>query len=146
MATLSSLRIFPHIRHAFWSGALLAAFSFFPLSIPAASFFPLSIPAAHAATVTMTNGALSVTEGEPTPAETHIFFDAATNTMSGTGHVGSQTGTTVFSFTSTTDALIFANGFSTIDPVTGLINQLKVSAPSGFLFNDLGLPGTGSRR
>ena len=102
----------------------------------AALAFPGAIPSAQAIT-TINNGALSVTQGEPTPAEVHIFLDAATNTNSGTGHVGSQTGTPLFSFTSSTDALNFANGFSTIDPVTGLINQLKVTAQSGFLFNDL---------
>lgn len=95
-----------------------------------------AVPAAQAVTTT-TNGALSVSEGQPTPAETHIFFDAATNTTSGIGHVGSQTGTPLFSFTSTTDSLNFANGFAQIDPVTGLINALTITSPTGFLFNDL---------
>jgi hypothetical protein len=94
------------------------------------------VPAAHAVTTT-TNGLLSVSQGQPTPNEPNIYFDAATNTASGIGHYESQTGTPLFSFTSSTDSLNFANGFATIDAVTGLINALTISSPTGFLFNDL---------
>jgi hypothetical protein len=97
------------------------------------------LPAAHAATVTFSSGAFSVTQGEPTPNETQIFFNAATNTTSATGNVGSQTGTPIFTFTSSTDSFDVANGFATggLTATAGLLNQLTIKAPTGFLFNDL---------
>jgi hypothetical protein len=107
--------------------------------IASAAFFAL---ASAQATTIVTTGDISVTLGNPQPAEPHIFFDAATNTQTGVGHVGSQTGdagTSVVNFTNTGVNVDFANGYSTISPSAqgGLFNSLTVSVPTGWFFTDL---------
>jgi len=52
------------------------------------------------------------------------------------GHVGSQTGTTLVNFSSTTDILDAANGFSTIKADDGFLNNITITAP-GYWFKDL---------
>jgi hypothetical protein len=70
-----------------------------------------------------------------------VFLDGQTNTMHGTGHIGSQTGLPVMHFDSTGGMLdVFidlANGFATIKPHNGIsFNGLKVTIP-GFEFTGL---------
>lgn len=68
--------------------------------------------------------------------EQMVFLDSTTATSSVTGHVGSQTGTPLVSFTSTTDTFNAANGFSTITATDGYINNITITAP-GYWFDDL---------
>ena len=67
--------------------------------------------------------------------EEKVFLDAAT-ASSITGHVGSQDDPRLVTFSSTTDALIVANGFATINAVDGFINNITITAP-GYWFEDL---------
>jgi hypothetical protein len=53
-----------------------------------------------------------------------------------TGHVGSQTGTTLITFSSTTDLLDAANGFATIKAHDSYLNNITITAP-GYWFEDL---------
>ena len=107
--------------------------------VASAAFFALA--SAHATTVT--SGDISVILGNPQPAEPHIFFDAATNTATGVGHVGSQTGdagTPLIAFTNTGVNVDFANGYSTITPSSKddpVFKSLTVSVPTGWFFTDL---------
>lgn len=68
--------------------------------------------------------------------EDQVFLDAAVASTI-TGHVGSQTGTTLVTFSSTTDVLDAANGFATIKSASdNYINNLTITAP-GYWFGDL---------
>jgi hypothetical protein len=82
-------------------------------------------------------GSISVTLGTPIPNETDIFLKAATGT-SFVGNVGANNGPALVSFISpqTVDA---ANGFATFssNPNNSVFNQLTISVPTGFVFNDL---------
>lgn len=84
---------------------------------------------------------LNVDIGHVPPAgEQKIYLDAATsNTV--TGHVGSQTGTPLVTFTSPTvfDATFDAkNGFASIDAVSkSLYHDLTLTIAKGFTFTDV---------
>jgi hypothetical protein len=67
--------------------------------------------------------------------EQKVFLDAA---LASTiiGHVGSQTGTPLVSFSSTTDVLDAANGYATIKAQDGFLNSITITAP-GYWFEDL---------
>jgi hypothetical protein len=52
------------------------------------------------------------------------------------GHVGSQTGTPLVYFSSTTDILDAKNGFATIKAEDGYLNNVTITAP-GYWFEDL---------
>ena len=68
-------------------------------------------------------------------SEEQVFLDAdLASTI--TGHVGSQTGTPLVTFSSTTDLLDAANGFSTIKAEDGYLNNITITAP-GYWFEDL---------
>lgn len=67
--------------------------------------------------------------------EQNIYLDAA-QASTITGHVGSQQGTQLVTFSSTTDTLGAANGFANIQAVDGHINNITITAP-GFWFEDL---------
>jgi len=67
--------------------------------------------------------------------EQMIYMDAAVASTV-TGHVGSQQGTQLVTFSSTTDTLNAANGFANIQAVDGYINNITITAP-GFWFKDL---------
>jgi hypothetical protein len=69
-------------------------------------------------------------------AEEMVFLDAATNVSTVVGHAGSQTDSRLVTFSSTTDLLGAANGFSQISAADGLINNLTITAP-GYWFEDL---------
>lgn len=89
-----------------------------------------------------TTGNIQVTIGNPQPAETKIFLNAAPDTNAATGQVGSQMGdpgTPTVNFLSDNPNTDFANGFSTIAPhnPAGLINSLTFSVPTGWFFTDL---------
>jgi hypothetical protein len=85
---------------------------------------------------TLTNGTLTVIE-DNAPAETHIFFNAQVGTLNGTGHVGSQGGTSLLNF-ATDVAATFANGYATIDPTTAsVIKSLTITSTTGLQWNDL---------
>jgi len=68
-------------------------------------------------------------------SEEMVFLDAAQSSTI-TGHVGSQTGTPLVMFSSTTDTLDAANGYSGITAQDGYINDLTITAP-GYWFDDL---------
>jgi hypothetical protein len=68
-------------------------------------------------------------------SEQQVFLDMATSSTI-TGHVNSQTGTPLVMFSSTTDMLVAANGYSQISAQDGLINNLTITAP-GYWFDDL---------
>lgn len=68
-------------------------------------------------------------------SEEMVFLDAALASTI-TGHVGSQTDSRLVTFSSTTDILDAANGFSTISANDGFINNITISAP-GYWFEDL---------
>ena len=67
--------------------------------------------------------------------EQMVYLDAA-QASTITGHVGSQTGTPLVKFSSTTDILDAANGFANITSTDGLINNITITAP-GYWFDDL---------
>ncbi len=67
--------------------------------------------------------------------EEKVFLDAGTGATI-TGHVGSQTGTTLVTFSSATDTLIAANGFAQISAQDGFLNEITITAP-GYWFEDL---------
>ncbi len=67
--------------------------------------------------------------------EEKVYLDAGQSSTI-TGHVGSQTGTPLVMFSSTTDILDAASGFANITAVDGAINNLTITAP-GFWFADL---------
>jgi hypothetical protein len=67
--------------------------------------------------------------------EQKVYLDAALSSTI-TGHVGSQTGTPLVMFSSTTDVLDAANGFATIKAQDGYINNVTITAP-GYWFDDL---------
>lgn len=67
--------------------------------------------------------------------EENIYMDAAVASTV-TGHVGSQQGTQLVTFSSTSDTLDAANGFANIQAVDGYINNITITAP-GFWFEDL---------
>jgi len=69
-------------------------------------------------------------------SEEMVFLDSASSVSTVTGHVGSQTGTPLVMFSSTTDTLDAANGFSQITSTDGLINNITITAP-GYWFDDL---------
>ncbi len=68
-------------------------------------------------------------------SEQMVYLDAALSSTI-TGHVGSQTGTPLVMFSSTTDTLDAANGFSTIKADDGFLNNITITAP-GYWFDDL---------
>lgn len=68
-------------------------------------------------------------------SEQQVFLDAATATTI-TGHVSSQSGTPLVMFSSTTDTLVAANGYSQISAQDGFINNITITAP-GYWFDDL---------
>jgi len=67
--------------------------------------------------------------------EQKVYLDAGQSSTI-TGHAGSQTGTPLVMFSSTTDVLDAANGFATIKAVDGYINNITINAP-GYWFDDL---------
>lgn len=67
--------------------------------------------------------------------EEKVYLDAGTGSTI-TGHVGSQTGTTLVIFSSTTDTLSAANGFAQITAQDGKLNEITITAP-GYWFEDL---------
>jgi len=67
--------------------------------------------------------------------EQMVYLDAAVASTV-TGHVGSQNGTQLVKFSSTTDTLDSANGFANIKAVDGYINNITITAP-GYWFEDL---------
>ncbi len=68
-------------------------------------------------------------------SEQMVYLDAdLASTI--TGHVGSQSGTPLVMFSSTTDTLDAANGFATIKADDGFINEITITAP-GYWFEDL---------
>lgn len=71
----------------------------------------------------------------PNLNEQMVFLESGTSSVV-FGNVGSQTGTPLVRFSSTTDTLIAANGFATIKAVDGFINNISIDVP-GFLFSDL---------
>ena len=68
-------------------------------------------------------------------SEEQVFLDAGLSSTI-TGHVGSQTGTPLVYFSSITDTLDAANGFSTIKAEDGYLNDITITAP-GYWFEDL---------
>ena len=67
--------------------------------------------------------------------EEKVYLDAAKSSTV-TGHAGSQTNPRLVTFSSTTDVLDAANGFSTIKAVDGFLNNVTITAP-GYWFADL---------
>lgn len=67
--------------------------------------------------------------------EEKVYLDAA-QASTIIGHVGSQTGTPLVNFSSTTDTLDAADGFATIKAVDGFVNNITITAP-GYWFEDL---------
>ena len=67
--------------------------------------------------------------------EQMVFLDAGLSSTI-TGHAGSQTGTPLVMFSSTTDVLDAASGFSNIKAQDGYINNITITAP-GYWFDDL---------
>jgi hypothetical protein len=67
--------------------------------------------------------------------EEKVYLDLASLSTI-TGHVGSQTGAQLVMFSSTTDILDAASGFSTIKAQDGSINNITITAP-GYWFEDL---------
>jgi hypothetical protein len=91
---------------------------------------------ANAAPVVNTTGNLSVTVGQNNSAdEVKVFLDAAI-AQSITGHLGSQTGTPVVTFTSpiNVDA---KNGFASIDAVGSVYQNLTITIAQGYTFTDI---------
>jgi hypothetical protein len=68
-------------------------------------------------------------------SEQEVFLDASQDDTI-IGHVGSQSGTPLVYFSSATDILDAANGFSTISAVDGFLNDITITAP-GYWFEDL---------
>lgn len=99
----------------------------------------LTLPVAAKATIVLT-GDIAVTLGqEGGNAETKIFLDANSSTMSVTGHAGSQTGTELITFTSPVN-VDAKNGFASIDAIgngNAVYNSLTITAAAGFTFTDL---------
>ncbi|MDD2462630.1 MAG: PEP-CTERM sorting domain-containing protein [Desulfobulbus sp.] len=62
--------------------------------------------------------------------------DSADEASTVMGHVGSQAGVQLVTFSSTTDYLWSAEGFATIKAVDGAINEITITAP-GYYFEDL---------
>ena len=71
----------------------------------------------------------------PNLLEDKVYLEEDTATTI-TGHVGSQTGTPLVIFSSTTDTLVANNGFSSIKSVDGYLNNIMITAP-GYWFEDL---------
>jgi hypothetical protein len=71
----------------------------------------------------------------PSLSEEKVYLDAALASTI-TGHVGSQADSRLVSFSSTTDTLDAANGFSQISALDGYINNITITAP-GYWFEDL---------
>ncbi|MBR0724248.1 PEP-CTERM sorting domain-containing protein [Bradyrhizobium manausense] len=91
---------------------------------------------ANAAPIVNVTGNLDVQIG-PSSAltEQKIYFDAALSTDI-TGHVGSQTGTPLVSFTS--PSIVDAkNGFASIDFSQSLYHDLTITIAKGFTFTDV---------
>jgi hypothetical protein len=84
------------------------------------------------------NDALSVSVGQnQLPDEQKIYFDATIGTAI-TGHLGSQTGTPVFTFSSSNgESLDGKNGFASIDAVGSVYHYLTVTAQAGYTFTDM---------
>lgn len=74
----------------------------------------------------------------PNLNEQMVFLQATDQNGSNVvwGNVGSQTGTPLVRFSSTTDLLVAANGYATINAADGFINNISIEVP-GFLFDDL---------
>jgi len=68
-------------------------------------------------------------------SEEKVYLDAALSATI-TGHVGSQADSRLVTFSSTTDVLDAANGFSNIKAQDGYINNINITAP-GYWFTDL---------
>lgn len=84
------------------------------------------------------SGDLTTTLGHAA-TEPKIYFDAAADSTSTTGHVGSQTGvpgTPVISFLANIQ-VDYANGFATISNNGDLFKTLTISVPTGWTFTDL---------
>jgi len=67
--------------------------------------------------------------------EQQIFLDGVTGATTVTGHVGSQTGTPLVTFSSATDTLDAKQGYASISAGDGALNDLTITAP-GYLFDD----------
>ncbi|MCE5242060.1 MAG: PEP-CTERM sorting domain-containing protein [Syntrophobacteraceae bacterium] len=67
--------------------------------------------------------------------EQKVYLDEDTAAVI-TGHVGSQNGTPLVKFSSTSDTLDAKNGFATIKAVDGYLNNITITVP-GYYFEDL---------
>ena len=67
--------------------------------------------------------------------EQSVFLADSTGTTI-TGNVGSQNGTPIINFSSTTDTLVGSQGNANITAVDNLINNITITAP-GYWFDDL---------
>ena len=92
---------------------------------------------ASASTIT-TTGNLDVTIDQvPASGEHKIFLDKNSST-SITGHVDSQGGTPLVSFTSPTTLVVAKDGFASIDaPKDSLYHDLTLTIQTGFTFTDV---------
>ncbi|MCG2632696.1 hypothetical protein L6654_39535 [Bradyrhizobium sp. WYCCWR 13023] len=111
----------------------------FHIAIAGAAISALAFIGSAQASI-VNSGDFQVTEGQNNlPSEDKIFFDAATNTTT-SGHVGSQTGTTILTFTAGT-TVDYKNGFASIDSTSNasstFYHTLLISAPTGYTFTDL---------
>lgn len=109
----------------------------FSRAVAASAVFASAVFFAGCANATVfVSGDLSVQIGQTTASnEQKIYFDAKLDT-SITGHVGSQTGTPLVSFTSPT-VVDAKNGFASIDASGSLYHDLTITIAQGFTFTDL---------
>jgi|SRR5262245_55975296 len=110
-------------------------------SILIASLTLASLANGAQAVTTYTNGTLIVIEGNPQPNETNIFMQGLPNATDRDGNVGSQSGTDLIHFKTTTP-VDFSNGFATITTCNScspapLIHNVTITSPTGLLWNDM---------
>jgi len=96
---------------------------------------------AHAAIVidnTGGNGDLTVSTSSGSGGEPKIYFDAGDPVTTFSGHLNSQTGTTVFTFTTDIGTSV-KQGFSSVDATDNRtpFHTLTLTAPTGFTFTDV---------
>ncbi len=111
----------------------------FHIAIAGAAISTLSFIGSAQASI-VNSGDLQVTEGQNSlPSEDKIYFDAITSTSTG-GHVGSQTGSVVLTFTAD-KTVEYKSGFASIDSTSNasstFYHTLLISAPTGYTFTDL---------
>jgi hypothetical protein len=112
-----------HIPRAVAALSLLAAFAVAPAF--AAPVYPGTYVDMYLSQTTFPNNL----------SEQMVYLDPAIASTI-TGHVGSQVGTPLVTFSSTTDSLHASSGFATIRAVDGTLNNVTITAP-GYLFDDL---------